>query len=625
MHYIFITYNYKLCYQEMVKNMLLHMEFDIEYINILEKLSKDNFPYKTIKKNEENLIFYFENLYLGMGRKFLNNFTLTENLFFNGNMIFNYKDIENIFDINHLEITTIQRIKLKIQILNDLSYEGFLNNEKFFYLDNHNEHHIILYKRLLDELYPIVSKPILESKKFWCNKKYMVEIFLDKISGFLESFITNIINLDYGTHSSNIVLTIYNFYSKYEWIEKYLPNLVKQSINPEIKIEFITISEYPEITDIKYYRESSIDKFKNSELDLYLTIDTSHFLEKNTLNQLYCQQQYIIVPLLEQYGTRFTNMWTDIEENGYYKGSKFYDKIINQTFKGLCNVPYFNNTCLISSMIKDNYDLGDIYKYNKWMDTDLDMGVCENIRNMDLQIWLNTNDNFGEIIKLEHAENIWEKFNETSSQFDLYLLNDSKKQWEKRFIQKDIYENIIENVDGIVINEPVRDLFNFDFFTPLFCSTLIDICNSSNSWSSGKNEDERIDGGYENVPTQDIHMNQLDLHDVWATILDTYISKIVRFLYSNFETKETNIIFVVRYSMDGQKDLRPHHDSSSYTVLFKLNSEFEGGGTHFLRQNYKSDNGNIGSCTMHPGRLTHHHSGIPITSGERYLLVGFIY
>ena len=28
-------------------------------------------------------------------------------------------------------------------------------------------------------------------------------------------------------------------------------------------------------------------------------------------------------------------------------------------------------------------------------------------------------------------------------------------------------------------------------------------------WSSGKNEDERLDGGYENVPTRDIHMNQV--------------------------------------------------------------------------------------------------------------------
>ena len=28
-------------------------------------------------------------------------------------------------------------------------------------------------------------------------------------------------------------------------------------------------------------------------------------------------------------------------------------------------------------------------------------------------------------------------------------------------------------------------------------------------WSSGKNEDDQIDGGYENVPTRDIHMNQV--------------------------------------------------------------------------------------------------------------------
>ena len=29
------------------------------------------------------------------------------------------------------------------------------------------------------------------------------------------------------------------------------------------------------------------------------------------------------------------------------------------------------------------------------------------------------------------------------------------------------------------------------------------------SWSSGGNNDERISGGYENVPTRDIHMNQV--------------------------------------------------------------------------------------------------------------------
>ena len=31
-------------------------------------------------------------------------------------------------------------------------------------------------------------------------------------------------------------------------------------------------------------------------------------------------------------------------------------------------------------------------------------------------------------------------------------------------------------------------------------------------WSGGRNEDGRLDGGYENVPTRDIHMTQVCPH-----------------------------------------------------------------------------------------------------------------
>ncbi len=31
------------------------------------------------------------------------------------------------------------------------------------------------------------------------------------------------------------------------------------------------------------------------------------------------------------------------------------------------------------------------------------------------------------------------------------------------------------------------------------------------TWSSGTTDDERLTGGYENVPTRDIHMNQVTL------------------------------------------------------------------------------------------------------------------
>ena len=44
--------------------------------------------------------------------------------------------------------------------------------------------------------------------------------------------------------------------------------------------------------------------------------------------------------------------------------------------------------------------------------------------------------------------------------------------------------------------------------------------------------------------------------------------------------------FVVRYRPDEQPSLRPHHDSSTYTINIALNHagiDYEGGGCKFLR------------------------------------------
>ena len=42
-------------------------------------------------------------------------------------------------------------------------------------------------------------------------------------------------------------------------------------------------------------------------------------------------------------------------------------------------------------------------------------------------------------------------------------------------------------------------------------------------WSGGGNKDERLAGGYENVPTRDIHMNQVGLEEQWLQLLRDYV------------------------------------------------------------------------------------------------------
>lgn len=90
----------------------------------------------------------------------------------------------------------------------------------------------------------------------------------------------------------------------------------------------------------------------------------------------------------------------------------------------------------------------------------------------------------------------------------------------------------------------------------------------------------------------------------WKYLVKTYIEPLIykEFYYS---TKDINITFVVKYNTYGQRDLKPHHDSSTYTINLCLNDQFMGGGCKFIRQNMVLINKDIGSLIIHPGKLTH--------------------
>lgn len=82
--------------------------------------------------------------------------------------------------------------------------------------------------------------------------------------------------------------------------------------------------------------------------------------------------------------------------------------------------------------------------------------------------------------------------------------------------------------------------------------------------------------------------------------------------------------FVVKYDAEGgQRELKPHRDGSvlSFNIALNPATEFEGGGTWFssIDDAVKIDQGEI--VTHSSGLL---HGGHGITSGKRYILVGFV-
>jgi lysyl hydroxylase/galactosyltransferase/glucosyltransferase len=66
-------------------------------------------------------------------------------------------------------------------------------------------------------------------------------------------------------------------------------------------------------------------------------------------------------------------------------------------------------------------------------------------------------------------------------------------------------------------------------------------------WSSARYRDTRLKGGYEPVPTQDIHFNQFGFASTWNAALRTFVAPLAETIWPgyNFKGKET-LDFIVR-------------------------------------------------------------------------------
>lgn len=352
----------------------------------------------------------------------------------------------------------------------------------------------------------------------------------------------------------------------------------------------------------------SLKHFLESSENIYFNLDTNVDLKSYSfLNNLSLTS--ITAPLVrkKQNNDLFSNFWGEVDENGFYRRSNNYISIVNRIEKGTFPSKYINSCFIlhrpVAQLIQDFY----LTNYKKVWDYDVTFAHNCRINNVPMNV-----------CNLENYGYYCQKI----TLFDYF---DDTNDWKNKYFHPE-FNNFLKT-NSISSIELCKDAFQFPLFSNEFCEELITICKNANLWSAGKNKDKRLSGGYENHPTVDVHLNQIALHDIWNDIVKNYISKIASKLYSDITTKGTNINFVVKYTMGGQEFLRPHHDASMYTVNIALNlqdRDYVGGGCRFIRQDCSVTNTPIGFCNIHPGRLTHYHEGIPITSGTRFILVSFI-
>ncbi|XP_064108903.1 procollagen-lysine,2-oxoglutarate 5-dioxygenase 1-like [Macrobrachium nipponense] len=440
--------------------------------------------------------------------------------------------------------------------------------------------------------------------------RILVAVFVVKPMPFLEEMLDKVVKLNYP--KKRIDLLVYNQVALHEklvnsWAEKL-----------QKKKQYGTVKLLPFGGKMKEWhaRNLATEQCLARDCDALLNIDGEvHLDNPDTLKLLISHNRPVLGAMVIRQGQAWSTFWGAINAEGFYARSMDYMDIVNNNRRGIWNVPYISGVYLIQKSVLDNPETRPSY-INKLFDAD--MAVAANMREKGVFMYVSNLEDYGHLVDPDY-------FTTKYLYNDMWQMKANKYDWEQRYISP-MYWSALDTKN---LNEmPCPDVYWFPIFTPRFCQELVELANDNGGWSDGTNDDPRLAGGYENVPTIDIHMNQMEFEQEWLWILRHYVKPLAEKVYLGYDSAARAIMnFIVRYKPTEQPFLRPHHDSSTYTINVGLNNphiDYEGGGAHFIRYNCSVVNTRVGWALMHPGRLTHYHEGLPTTKGTRYIMVSFI-
>ncbi|MFT7796404.1 procollagen-lysine,2-oxoglutarate 5-dioxygenase 3 isoform X1 [Arapaima gigas] len=438
-----------------------------------------------------------------------------------------------------------------------------------------------------------------------------VGVFIEQPTPFLEEFLERLVSQSYPTN--RLRLFIHNNEVHHE------PHIQQFWERHRAQFPHARIVGPEENLQQTQARSMAVELCqKDPTCDYYFSIDADVALENpDTLRILIEENKQVIAPMLSRHEKLWSNFWGALSPEGFYARSQDYIDIVQGKRVGVWNVPYVTQVYLIRGTTLRTH-LAQISLFSQ-KGQDPDMAFCRAVRDQGVFMFVSNRNVFGHLISSS-------SYNTSRLYPDMWQIFDNPMDWKEKYIHEN-YTKIFEDTRNSV-EQPCPDVYWFPVLSDRMCDELVETVESYGQWSEGRHKDKRLVGGYENVPTVDIHMNQIDFEKEWLRFLKEYIAPVTEKLYPGYSTKARAVMnFVVRYRPDEQPSLRPHHDSSTFTINIALNSkgkDYQGGGCRFLRYDCNVEAPRKGWSFLHPGRLTHYHEGLPTTQGTRYIAVSFV-
>jgi len=196
---------------------------------------------------------------------------------------------------------------------------------------------------------------------------------------------------------------------------------------------------------------------------------------------------------------------------------------------------------------------------------------------------------------------------------ELFAYKIDPEAWSKKMIAPGTRDKQWD----LVIENAGPEIYKFPLFTEEFCSMVIEHAEHTGKWTKAR---------HKFYPTTDILLEDINLKEMYDYALKNYAHPIAQHIWklegTSWNQNLTSEDFIARYISSEQAALDIHQDHADYTFTVGLNSDYDGGGTWFPRQQILA-NPKSGYASLFPS-VTHRHGGRPTTKGTRYIIVSFV-
>ncbi len=156
-------------------------------------------------------------------------------------------------------------------------------------------------------------------------------------------------------------------------------------------------------------------------------------------------------------------------------------------------------------------------------------------------------------------------------------------------------------------------MFVFPFWTQEFCDALIRAAEAV--------------GGFDAHPDDPVPGTEISLAAISPKLFDSVQQDIGMRIWPQLRQHWPLIdyhgitdAFIIKYEVDGQEELRLHHDIAQVSASVKLNDGYTAAELEFPQQGVNNVSVAVGSLVAWPSLVTHPHRSNKITSGVKYSL-----